>query len=249
MEIKNIVLLVIFILGLVYMQMLQAKPVDEIINRYMAARGGKEKLNLINSLYMEGSRKMMGTEVAIKVFKVQEKLFRNEFEFDDSKGFTLVTPTTGWSFIPMRSQTVEPISGDRLITMQTELDIVGPLINHTIKGHKAALAGKEDVDGRDAYKINLTLNTGKQIIYLIDRETSLLLRTKQMRPSLEINGNENTDQEKELVTNYSDYKSVNGILFPHKIRNPGNGPGNGTTVFNKIEWNKPVDESLYQPLV
>ena len=62
MEIKNIVLLVIFILGLVYMQFIQAQSVDDIINKYVEARGGKEKLNAIKSLYMEGSREMMGNE-------------------------------------------------------------------------------------------------------------------------------------------------------------------------------------------
>jgi hypothetical protein len=247
MEIKNIVLLVIFILGLVYMQLLQAKPVDEIINRYAAARGGKEKLKLISSLYMEGTRKMMGSEIAVKITKVHVKLFRNDFEFGTNKGYTIVTPTDGWSFIPLRSQIIEPIIGDRLTAMQVELDITGPLINHTIKGHKAVLAGREDVNGKETYKIKLTLNKGKEIIYLINKETSLLLQTRQMVSALDKNGNEIEGSENELITNFSDYKSVDGILFPHKISNPGNGLTSGSITFSKIELNKHVDESLYSP--
>jgi hypothetical protein len=247
MEIKNIVLLVIFILGLVYMQLLQAKPVDEIINRYAAARGGKEKLKLISSLYMEGTKKMMGNEVAVKITKVDGKLFRNDFEVGNNKGYTIITPTTGWFFIPIHSQTIQSITGDRLVVMQNELDIIGPLINHTIKGHKAVLAGKEDVNGREAYKIKLTLNKGKEIFYLINKETSLLLQTRQMVPALDKNGNEIEGSEKELITDFSDYKSVDGILFPHKISNPGNGLTSGSITFSKIELNKPVDENLYHP--
>ena len=249
MEIKNIILLVVFILGLVYMQLLQAKPVDEIINKYVEARGGKEKLGSINSIYMEGFREMMGTKVAIKVTKVQGKLYRNDFEFRDSRGYTIVTPTMGWAFIPMQSQKVEQIDEERLKSMQTDLDIAGPLINYIAKGNKARLVGKEDVDGREVYKIKLTLSTDKEIIYLIDAETNLLLQTRQMSAPLGKSANENEGSERELITNFSDYKFVDGVMFPHKISNPGNLPGSGSITFNKIELNKPVDKSLYKPSI
>lgn len=247
MEIKNIILLVVFILGLVYMQLLQAKPVDEIINKYAEARGGKEKLNSINSLCMEGFREMMGNKVAIKVTKVLGKLYRNDFEFSNSKGYTIVTPTEGWVFIPMRSKTVEQIPEDRLKSMQTEMDIAGPLINHTAKGNKAQLVGKEDVDGKEAYKIKLTLSTDKEIIYLIDTETNLLLQTRQMSTGLGKSVNKTTGSEREVITNFSDYKSVDGIMFPHKISDLGNMLSSGSITFNKIELNKPVDRNLYKP--
>ena len=247
MEIKNIVLLVIFILGLVYMQFLQAKPVDEIVNKYAEARGSREKLNSINSLYMEGFREMMGYKVAIKVTKVQETLYRNDFEFGGSKGYTIVTPTAGWAFIPMRSQMVDQIDEDSLKTMQTDLDIAGPLINYVAKDHKAIFVGKEDIDGKEAYKIKLTLNTGKEITCLIDTETNLLIQTKQLGVVPGKSGNKDAELERELITNFSDYKSVDGIMFPHKISNPGNMLSSGSITFSKIELNKPVDKRLYQP--
>ena len=247
MEIKNIVLLVIFILGLVYMQLLQAKPVDEIINKYAEARGGKEKLNLINSLYMEGIREMMGNKAVIKVIKVLGRLYRNDFELGGSKGYTIVTPTAGWAFIPMRSQKIEPIDGEMLRAMQTDMDIAGPLINYAHKGNKAILLGEEDIDGKEAYKIKLTLNTGNELIYFIDTETNLLIQTRQMSKGIDKSGYEEAGLEKEVVTNFSDYKFVDGIMFPHKVSNPGNGPGSGLVTFYKIELNKSVDDSLYKP--
>src|SRR4029079_4408181 len=127
---KNIVLLVVFVLGIVFMQFAQGQSVDEIINKYIDARGGKDKLKAIQSLYMEGSRQMMGNEVAVKVTIVQGKLFRNDFEFGGSSGYTIVTPGEGWSLIPMRSPSPEPIPADRLKLMQAQLDIAGPLVDY-----------------------------------------------------------------------------------------------------------------------
>jgi hypothetical protein len=243
MEIRNIVMLVIFVLGVVYVQFLQAQSVDEVINKYAAARGGKDKLNAINSVYMEGYRTMMDNAVVIKITRVQGILSRTDFEFGGSSGYIIITPTEGWSFFPMRSQKPDPIPQERLTTMQTELDIPGPLIDYESKGNKAELVGKEDIDGRQAYKVKLTLGTGKEIIYYFDTRTNLLFQSRQIRDR--IAGNEN--DEKELITNYSDYIAVDGIMFPHTISNPGTGPGAGSITFSKIELNKAIDEIQYKP--
>jgi hypothetical protein len=242
MEIKNIVLIVVFIFGLAYMQYIRAHTVDDIINRYAEARGGKEKLRAITSLYMEGSRRMMGHEVMVKVTSVQGKLFRNDFEFRGLTGYTIVTPATGWSFIPMRSQNVEIIPGNILKGMQPEMDIAGALIDYAAKGSKAELAGKETIDGREAYKIKLTLSTGNEITYYVDTRDYLLIQIKQMRSAID-----GSTMEKEVITNYADYQPVDGIMFPHTITNPGEGPVAGHTTMHKIEVNKPVSEDRYRP--
>lgn len=240
---KNIVLLVVFVLGIVFIQFVQAQSVDEVINKYVEARGGKEKLNSIQSLYMEGIRPMMGTDIPIKITVVQGKLFRTDFEFGGTSGYSIVTPTKGWSYVPMRSQNAEPIPDAALKNMQGQLDIAGPLVDYAAKGNKVELEGKETIDGREAYKIKLTTSAGRDIIYYIDTKTNLLIQSKQMAPAM---GNSNA-QPRELITNYSDYKSFDGVLFPQTISNPGTGPQAGSTTFDKIELNKKIDESLYKP--
>jgi len=238
---KDIVLLVIFMLGLVILQYAQGQSVDDIINKYIDGRGGKDKLSAITSIYMEGSREMMGSEVAVKVTIVQGKLFRNDFEFGGNKGYMIVTPTEGWSLIPMRSQNVEIISADWLKNMQGQLDIAGPLVDYIAKGNKAELQEKEIIDGKEAYKIKITLSTGKDIFFFLDKDTYLLIQSKQMSPAM---GN-NSPQE--IVTNYSDYKSFDGIMFPQTIANPGSGVTGGSTTFDTIVINKIIDECQYKP--
>ena len=238
---KNIVLLVVFVLGLVFMQYVQAQSVDDIINKYVEARGGKDKLNAIRSVYMEGSRQMMGNEVLVKATMVQSKLFRTDFEVGGTTGYTIVTPTEGWSFIPMQSPKVEPISSDRLKTMQGQLDMLGPLIDYEAKGNKAELQGKETIEGKEAYKIKIIMSTGKEATYYIDTKTNLLIQSRQMSAA---RGN-NAPQE--IITNYSDYKLFDGIMFPQTIANPGAGMMGGSTTFDTIVINKAIDEGQYKP--
>ena len=80
-----------------------AQSVDDIIDQYIIARGGKEKLSSIKSVYFEGTRQMMGNEVQVKVTKVDGKLNRVDFEIGGNSGYTIVTPDKGWTYIPMRS--------------------------------------------------------------------------------------------------------------------------------------------------
>jgi hypothetical protein len=240
-KMKDIVLLVLFMLGLVVLQYAQGQNVDDIIDKYIEAKGGKDKLNSIKSVYMEGSREMMGSEVAVKVTIVQGKLFRNDFEFGGTTGYTIVTPTEGWSFIPMRSQNIESISADRLKNMQGQLDIAGPLVDYIAKGNKAELQDKEIINGKEAHKIKITLSSGKEIFFFIDKETNLLIQSKQMSAAM---GNNNPQ---EMITNYSDYKLIDGIMFPQTIANPGSGVTGGSTTFDTIVINKIIDESQYKP--
>ena len=240
---KNIVLFVLFILALVFFQFTTAQSVDDIINQYITARGGIDRLNSVKSVYFEGTRQMMGSEVEVKVTKVDGKLFRTDFEFGGNSGYTIVTPEKGWSYIPMRSDKPNEIPAPILKSMQSQLDVSGPLVNYKEKGYTATLKGKENINGSDAYDIQLTSADGKQVDYFIDSKTNLLVRTKQMTEG----GRNGGGQPKEVITDFKDYTDVDGVKFPHTIATEGEGMGAGTMTFDKIEINKPVDDKLYQP--
>lgn len=240
---KNIVIFVVFILCLVFVQFANGQSVDDIIDQYITARGGREKLLGVKSIYLEGTRQMMGNEVEVKVTKVDGKLNRVDFEFGGNSGYTILTPDKGWTYIPMRSDKPEPIPADRLKTMQDQLDISGPLVDYASKGYKASLQGKETANGAEAYKIVLTNAAGKESTFFIDTKTHLLVQSKQMSDA----GGANNGGPKEIVTDFSDYKEVDGVMFPQTIKIEGQGMGAGAMTFDKIDINKPVDENLYKP--
>ena len=251
MTLKNLLIFGFFIIALVIAQFAQAQSVDEVIDKYIAARGGKDKLNGIKSIYMEGSRQMMGGEVAVRITKVQGKLSRTEFDMGGSSGFFIITDKEGWNYIPMRMQKAEPMPADRVKTLETEMDIAGPLVDYAAKGHKAELIGKEDVEGTECYKIKLTLSSGKDVTYFIDTKAYTLLRSSQKGGMFSRGGT----GDSEMLTDYSDWKAVDGIMIAHTVTlKPGAGAPagqgggmSGGTTFDKVELNKNVDAKLYKP--
>lgn len=246
---RNLLIFGFFVIALVLTQFANAQTVDEVIDKYVAARGGKDKLNAIKSIYMEGSRQMMGNEVAVRITKVDGKLNRTEFEMGGTNGFLLITDKAAWNYIPMRSPKPEPLPEERVKALQGELDIAGPLVDYNLKGHKAELLGKEDVDGTTCYKIKLTLKSGTEANYFIDTKSYHLMRVSQKGGMFARNGGKG---DAEFNTDYSDYKDVEGVLFAHTITmkpaaGATNTQGAGGTTFDKIELNKPVDDKLYKP--
>ena len=240
---KNIVLFVVFIIGVVMVQFAQGQTADDIINKYMEARGGKDKIKAIKSVYMEGARQMMGNEIPVKVTIVDGKLYRTDFEFSGANYYTIVTPGAGWSFTP-RSPSVESTPADRLKTMQGPLDIAGALVDYAAKGNKVELLPKSTINGKDNYNVKLTQPDGKFTVYSFDAKTNLL---SESRTTITVMAPGGKSSDREVVTDYSDYKAVDGVLFPHTVANPGTGQAAGSTTFDKIELNKPVDENLYKP--
>jgi hypothetical protein len=87
----------------VAVQFASGQTVDEVIDKYLNARGGKEKLLAIKTIYMEGMGQMMGNDITIKITKEQGKLSRREFEAGGTNGFALITDKEAWNYIPMRS--------------------------------------------------------------------------------------------------------------------------------------------------
>lgn len=231
---KNLMVLGLFILSLVLVQFTQAQTVDEVINKHVAALGGKEKLTKIQNLVMEGSLTIQGTEISVISTQVHNKLNRQDISAMGMNGFDMMTATEGWTYMPFQGmQKPEPKTADEVKESQSDLDVAGPLVDYAAKGHKVELLGKEDVDGTESYKINATLASGKTITYFIDPASNLIIRTKEKR---KMNG-----QEADLQTDFSDYKEVEGVKMPYSITQQF-----GTVLISSIKVNQAIPESAYK---
>jgi hypothetical protein len=246
---KNLIPLGLLVMFLVAVQFSSAQTVDDVIAKYVDARGGKAKLLAVQTLYMEGIRQMMGTDHLVKVSKVQNKLSRIDFEMGTQNGFTVVTPTEAWFYIPFRSPNPFPLPADAVAGMQTDLDIAGPLVDYAVKGHKAELMGKDTAYGGDScYKIKLTTNNGKIIFYWIDTKSNLLVQSSQTSSGM-FGSSSKKDPNAPIITLYKDYDLVSGIQFPHTIETKttsGENGGGGSTTFDKMQVNGPIDTVLYK---
>jgi len=235
---KNLIIFGFFVMALIFVQFAHAQTVDDVLDKYMAAIGGKDKLLAMKSVYMQGVSVMAnGTEITNTTYKVQDKLFRNEIDFGMGTSVTIITPEKGWRSNPRNGGAFEPMAAEALQASLYQMDCAGPLVNYAAKGHKAELVGKETVDGNECFKIKLTAKGGKEITYWIDSKTYFINQSSQKTSG--------RGGDMEIVFAYKDYKAVEGVQFPFSVSTTGGF--SGTMTYEKIEVNKPVDEKLYKP--
>ena len=220
------------------MQFSAAKTVDDVIEKYIRARGGRNKLDAVKSIYMEGMKETISGNVQVKITKEQEKLSRTEIDHN----VVVITAEAAWTYFPQISPIPNRVPVENLQDIQTEMDIAGPLVDYAAKGHRAELLGKEQVEGNTCYKIKLTTQAGNVIFFWIDLSSYLLVQSSAI----------SIDQEyaKSLIS-YSNYKEVEGIQFPHTFETNSNGKWineyGREIVFHTIQINPVIGHTMYQP--
>jgi hypothetical protein len=115
---------------------------------------------------------------------------------------------SGWKLRPYLNRLeVEPYTADEMKTasMQSELD--GPLVDYAAKGTRIESDGVEKVEGRDTYKLKLTLKSGDVTHVWVDAQT--FLETKIEGQPRRLDGVYHP-----VEVYYRDYRNVNGLEIP-----------------------------------
>lgn len=230
---KNLVLFGIFVLFLVAVQFAGGRTIDEIIEKYIRAKGGLDKLDAIQSIYMEGIIIWMGITSFIKIVALQNQLTPTTFNMQ-----WRITDQQNSLLAPEHFNTNAVLLNDIIAAMQTEVFLAPPLINHLAKGNKAVLVGKDVIEGVACYKLKLTSNEGDIIFYWINKEDFLIVQS-----SFEIS-EAATVKNKSLLTRYNNYKPANEILFAYSIAIQMNGLNENNAVeiiVSTIKINQPVE--------
>ena len=232
---KNLIVFAIFILAMVFAQFAQAQTVDDVINKYIEAMGGKEKLMSLNTVKMSGSLNVQGTDVGMVITKKNMVGTRVDFSIMGTENYQIVTADKGTVFMPIQQQTApEPMSDEQFKMGQTQLDVQGAMLNYKEKGNNVVLAGKETIDGTECYKLNVTFKNGIKSDYYISSKDNRICKTSS---KMTING-----EETDVQTTYSNYKqNAGGYWFAYTtvgIR--------GETNYDSIETNITVDDSIFK---
>ncbi|MEO7264060.1 MAG: hypothetical protein ABIW38_04060 [Ferruginibacter sp.] len=212
-----------------------AQTADEIVDKYVTAMGGKEKLSSLKSAKMEGVINVQGNDISIAITKVQNTGMRMDLEIMGANNYQIMNTKSGITFFPIRGmQSPEPMPDEQYKGALTQLDLQGTLFNYKDKGTTLEYLGTEKVESNEAYKLKATLKSGSVVNYFIDTKTNMLVKSSSKRMMQGV--------ETEFETTFSDYKqNTDGFWFPYTTGTP-----QGTTSFDKIETNIKVDPKMFE---
>jgi hypothetical protein len=204
--------IVLPLLGTLLVSCSASSPVDEIVASNLAARGGKDRIQALQSYRATGRATASGGRVARVTYEIKRPgLFRLEFSSQGTKAVFAHDGESGWQVAPLEGQ-LEPQRTTPDIDQgfgSDERDIEGPLVDWREKGHLVELAGHEVLDGGEAFKLAITLTDGTVRYDYIDVESRLIVRSDLSRM---VRG-----EDVVLVDRFSDFREVGGLVFPHVI--------------------------------
>jgi outer membrane lipoprotein-sorting protein len=135
---------------------------------------------------------------------------RVELKVKDATAVQVYDGTAGWKVRPfVGRREVEPYSAYELKLAANQQEFEGPLIDYAAKGTKVESAGSDVVDGRETYKLKLTLKTGNVMDMWIDAQTFLDVKLSIPRA---IGGKQHS-----VVTFMRDFRKVDGLMLPFQL--------------------------------
>jgi hypothetical protein len=232
---KNLMIFAFFIFCLVAAQVSFAQTADEIVDKFITAQGGKEKMLALKTVKMTGSLSVQGADVTLTINRKHMVGARTDISVMGTENFQLTTPEKSWSYMPVQGQAApEELPEEAHKASVGQLDLQGVLVNYKDKGHTVEYKGKETVNGTECYKLAINTKIGKALTYFIDVKTDRLLKSvsKTMR-----NG-----EETEIESVFSDYRQTkDGYWFAFAMTAP-----QGDISYSSIETNVAIDDSIFK---
>jgi hypothetical protein len=184
----------------------------QIVEKNVAARGGLQAWRGVKTLSMSGKLDAGGKQKVQLPFVLEMERSRKtrlELQFNGQTAVQVYDGANGWKLRPfLNRRDVEPYTQDELKAASMQADIDGPLVDYAAKGSKVELEGVQQIDGRDAFNLKLTLKTGQVQHIWVDAQNFLDVKIEGTPRRLD-------GRFHPVATYLRDYRSVNGLMIPY----------------------------------
>jgi len=220
----------------------QAQTLDDIIAANLRSKGGIDKIKATQTVRMSGSvvaRDMSGHDISGTMTMVAKRpnLMRRDAEVGGRKVVNAFDGSSLWMMMDTMAPQQLPNTQAAYASQDAEFDSV--FVDYKQKGHAIELVGKETLNGAPVYHLKVTKKGGPPQDYYLDAETGL-------EKKISVAGRSPDGSQTVNVTEFSDYRSVDGSLVPFAMKQRQNGTVVATTTLDKVEFNVTVDDAYFK---
>lgn len=217
----------------------RAQDADSLLNKYIDAIGGKDKISSVTSVITQATTDVMGNENNTTVTLLNGKGYRSESDNNGQKYIQCFNDKGGWMVNPYSgSSDPQPMSADQYKDGKIAMDFGGELFDATSKGNKIEWEGTEKIGQAETYKLKVTTPEGVALTYYLDSATDYVVRM--------VSPGDMMGQPIDLIFNFSDYKKTDyGLMMPFKTEVEYGDQFSLTIQVKQIDFNKPVDPSIF----
>jgi photosynthetic reaction center cytochrome c subunit len=216
-----------------------AKPAlptpDQLLDKYLAAIGGAEKLQKITTRVQKGTLTAFGDQhFPVDIYAKAPDKRDSVMHLKNGDSVTAFDGKQGWLSIPGRVHMMSAAEND---AVRIDADLYFPAHLKTLY-QKFTVDPGEKIDGHDTYLV-VGESEGKPPLQLyLDRDSGLLLRL--------IRYAETALGRNPTQIDYADYREADGVKMPFRwtLARPGN---RFTIQIDQVQQNVPVDDAKFVP--
>jgi outer membrane lipoprotein-sorting protein len=220
---------------------LSAQTAEEVVSKYIAARGGAEKIKSVKSERVTGTISF-GSETEGPFIIERQRPLKLYMQISIN-GMTLIRnydgKSAGWIYNPFTANpAVQAMTDADLRSIPDEADFDGPFVDYKAKGNRIEFVDKEEVLGKTAYKLKLTNKLGDSSFFYFDADTNLLLKWEGDRKV--------ATQNFPWESFFHDFREVQGLKYPFLVESDSPGTDQRQKITTeKIEINVPIDAARF----
>ncbi len=209
---------------------------EKVIDTYVTAIGGKDKINAIKDLQLISEMNTPGPKFAVKTYQ---------------KGGNKILVDISMNGNPMSKQVYDGQKGGQVAMGQTQAlagQELGDLKEQAMfakeayyqtSGYKLMLKGGEEVEGSNAYVVEVERPDGKKSTEYYDMKSGLKVR--EVSPGTGADG-----QPTMQLVDMADYQPANGVLIPRSLTVTGLLPVPVKIMVKEVKVNAGIDDAMFK---
>ncbi|MDJ1469997.1 outer membrane lipoprotein-sorting protein [Xanthocytophaga flava] len=211
-----------------------SQTIDEVYTKYIAALGGRENLDAIQTMQMEWVNAKGQRQIA--------------YLSRPSLALYLLTDTASNIMVKVCNNSgISCLSDKKIVGTDTSfrLQFIRPsgkpnffankLIPYKENGYKISLQGEDIIEGKRCFVVQLEPDKKSYDLYYIDADTYRLV----MSQTRYLSGPDGAQ------IYYSDYRQVNGVWFPFTVEDSGSSPTAAKKTYTYMKANIPIDKNIF----
>lgn len=215
---------------------------EQLIERYLEARGGAERWRQLETLKITGTYAVISKRSDFTLVRKRGDLFRLDFTMADAPATRARDAQGPW----MQNAWLQPEPGrvsEDPYKKQLERESLFPLLllDYRDKGIKVEALGPGDVDGIPTVNLGITLADGQEETWYFDTETYL-----EVAVDSQIYDHTQFNEPIRQRVFYDDIRDVNGLKFPFQVEMEFGARLESMTV-DRVVVNPEIDESHLSP--
>jgi hypothetical protein len=215
----------------------RAQNGDDILRKHINAVGGYDNWAKISSMKLTGTMNVQGMDISMTQTVVNEKGMRMDVSVMGMNGYSIITPTEGWIYMPFQPgmDKITPIPAGELKSSQQKMNVKRLQLVDQSNIAKSEYVGMDSVNHVGCYKVRVTDKEGNTQMAFFDAATYYLVRT-EAKVKMQ-------DEEEEVDVNFSNFqKQPEGVVIAMTWGSP-----QGDINFKSIELNKTYDAGIFKP--